>query len=263
MSTYKWNAEDYSKNSNAQQKWARELIEKLEIKGNETLLDIGCGDGKVTAEIANFLSDGQVIGIDNSDEMLSLATKKFQDDNHSNLIFQKMDASNITFNQEFDIIFSNAALHWVTNHQPVVQGIYDALKPSGKVLVQMGGKGNVAQVRESVEETINEGQWIEYFKDFSFPYGFYSPQEYEPWLIKAGFKVEYVSLIPKDMVHESLEKFRGWFRTTWLPYINRVPSGKREEFIEKIIENHIENNPPNHEGKIINKMQRLEFQACK
>ena len=193
--------------------------------------------------------------------MLSLATKKFEDGNLPNLKFKKMDATSMVFNNEFDIIFSNAALHWVTNHQPVLQGIHDALKPSGKVLVQMGGKGNVAQVRESVEETIKEGQWIEYFVNFTFPYGFYAPEEYEPWLKQAGFKVDYIYLIPKDMVHEGREKFKGWFRTTWLPYINCVPSGKQEEFIETIIENHIENNPPNHKGKIINKMQRLEFQG--
>ncbi|MFW8602489.1 class I SAM-dependent methyltransferase [Desulfobacterota bacterium M19] len=263
MNKYKWNAEDYSKNSSAQQKWARELIEKLQLDGSEKLLDIGCGDGKVTAEIANYLVSGKVTGIDNSKEMLALATKKFCNGNYPNLNFQRMDASNISFHQKFDVVFSNAALHWVTNHEPVLRGIFASLKTPGRVLVQMGGKGNVAQVIEVVEKIIKEKQWVEYFKDFSFPYGFYSPQEYEPWLIKAGFKVEYVSLIPKDMVHENLEKFRGWFRTTWLPYINSVPSGKREEFIETIIENYIETNPPNHEGKIINKMQRLEFQACK
>ena len=263
MSNYKWNAEDYSKNSTAQQKWARELIKKLQLSGNERLLDIGCGDGKVTAEIANYLVDGHVTGIDNSEEMLSLATKKFNNENYQNLKFKKMDASSIAFSQHFNVVFSNAALHWVINHEPVLKGIYAALKPSGRVLVQMGGKGNVAQVIEAVNTIITKKQWAEYFKEFSFPYGFYSPEEYEPWLKKAGFTVEYVSLIPKDMVHENLEKFRGWFRTTWLPYINRIPSDKKEEFVETIIEKHIECNPPNREGKIINKMQRLEFKAIK
>jgi len=164
MNNYKWNAEDYSKNSSAQQKWARELIEKLQLSGNERLLDIGCGDGKVTAEIANYLENGHVTGIDNSEEMLSLSSKKFQNDNYSNLNFQSMDASNISFNQEFDVVFSNAALHWVKNHEPVLKGIHVALKPSGRVLVQMGGKGNVAQVKESIDEIIMEKQWVEYFK---------------------------------------------------------------------------------------------------
>ncbi len=104
---YQWNADEYAIHSAPQQKWAKELIGKLKLIGNEWLLDIGSGDGKIAAEIASHLKNGKVVGIDNSEEMISLATKKFPATGYSNLSFQKQDAKALSFCQEFDIVFSN------------------------------------------------------------------------------------------------------------------------------------------------------------
>ena len=152
MNTYNWNAKDYEKNSQTQQKWARELIEKLSLKGTEKVLDVGCGDGKVTAEIANSVCDGLVIGVDSSRTMIELASEQYPSSIYPNLSFKIMDASNLSFEECFDIVFSNAALHWVKNHKPVVEGLFKSLKPGGKILLQMGGKGNARHVLSIVEE---------------------------------------------------------------------------------------------------------------
>ncbi|UKL14013.1 class I SAM-dependent methyltransferase [Dissulfurimicrobium hydrothermale] len=175
---YEWDAEDYAMHSVSQQLWARELIEKIQLEGHEYVLDIGCGDGKVTAEIAKYVPKGQVVGIDNSEKMITLASNKFPISQYPNLFFQQMDACALSFREEFDIVFSSAALHWIINHKPVLKGIYQALKPKGKAIIQMGGKGNAANIVEILDEIMYESPWNEYFKDFSFPYGFYSPKEY-------------------------------------------------------------------------------------
>ncbi len=125
---FQWNASDYAKNSSAQQAWARELITKLELNGKEALLDIGCGDGKVTAEIAQVLTEGTVIGVDSSKEMVQLAKQNFPPKSWPNLSFDQQDAQHLNFKEQFDVIFSNAALHWVLDHTPVLIGIYQALK---------------------------------------------------------------------------------------------------------------------------------------
>jgi len=125
---FHWDASDYAKHSNAQQKWAKELISRINLRGSESLLDIGCGDGKITAEIASCLKAGTVVGIDNSAEMISLAKEKFPNSTHPNLSFLKQDARELSFCQEFDVIFSNAVLHWVLDHRPVLKGIYRSLK---------------------------------------------------------------------------------------------------------------------------------------
>jgi trans-aconitate methyltransferase len=260
---YEWNAEDYAQHSSQQQEWARELIDKLRLEGSEHLLDIGCGDGKVTAEIATYLNKGRVVGIDNSEKMIALATREFPVSQYPNLFFRQMDASELSFYQEFDIVFSNAALHWVIDHRPVLRGIYQALKPSGKVVVQMGGKGNAANILEILDEIMCERQWNKYFKDFSFPYGFYSPKDYEPLLEEVGFKVQCLELKPKTMVHEDIEKFKGWIRTTWLPYLHRVPKDLRNSFINLIAAKYIEKYMSNSDGRVEILMQRLEFIAIK
>lgn len=262
-SKYQWDASDYANHSTVQQKWAKELIDKLNLTGNESLLDIGCGDGKVTAEIASYLKVGNVVGIDNSDEMISLAKNKFPSIKYPNLSFIKQDARSLSFSQEFDVVFSNAVLHWVLDHRPVLKGIYQALKLNGWVIVQMGGKGNAFQVVEVVNEIMKKDAWKGYFENFSFPYGFYSPEEYEPWLKETGFGIISLELKPKNMVHENKEKFKGWFRTTWLPYLHRIPLKSRENFIDVVTEKYLARYFLNQEDKINTKMQRLEFVATK
>ena len=259
---FKWDAKEYASHSAPQQNWARELIEKLNLKGNESLLDIGCGDGKVTAEIAKHLPEGRVVGIDSSDEMIRLASSKFPTSEYPDLKFIKSDAGELLFFLEFDIVFSNAALHWIIDHKPILRGIYAALKPNGRALIQMGGKGNAANVIKVVETIMMDEKWKQYFQNFTFPYGFYSPEEYEPWLMEAGFKVNRIELIGKDMVHESQEKFMGWFRTTWLPYIHRVPENQREDFIATVAGKYIKESSVS-KSMIHTGMQRLEFEISK
>ena len=114
---YKWDALDYQKSSEAQLKLGRELIAKLGLKGGEHVLDIGCGDGKVTAEIASRLPQGSVTGIDNSRVMIELACHTFAPDEFPNLRFIRMDARELDFQSAFDIVFSNAVLHWISDHR--------------------------------------------------------------------------------------------------------------------------------------------------
>src|SRR4051812_19135742 len=126
-SKFAWNPADYAVNSASQQAWARELISKLNLNGNERVLDVGCGDGKVTAEIARTVPEGQVCGIDASSEMIRFAQKAFPASAVSNLKFEIMDARQIQFDQRFDLVFSNAALHWVNDHQAFLEGAASCL----------------------------------------------------------------------------------------------------------------------------------------
>jgi trans-aconitate 2-methyltransferase len=115
--SYVWNADDYAKHSSSQYKWAQELIPKLKLSGSEALLDIGCGDGKITAVLAKSLPHGCIVGIDSSENMVTLAQHTFPPDAYPNLSFQRMDARALTFQEKFDHVFSNAALHWITDYR--------------------------------------------------------------------------------------------------------------------------------------------------
>jgi trans-aconitate methyltransferase len=256
---YAWNAADYAGHSEVQQQWALELIEKLGLRGDEHLLDIGCGDGKVTAALAQHLPKGRVVGVDSSADMIALAEKS-HGTMAPNLSFLLQDASRLAFVRKFDVIFSNAALHWVVDHRPVLKGMYQALKPGGRVLVQMGGKGNAALVVRAMETVMKQDQWRDYFADFTFPYGFYSPEEYTPWLKEAGMAVQSIKLIPKDMVHTNKKRFAGWMRTTWLPYLQRVPSDLHDDFLHQVLNAYLGKNFP-EDKPVTTTMQRLEYLA--
>ncbi len=155
--TYKWNPEEYQASSSNQKKWGEELLSKIDfIKGYEKVLDIGCGDGKITAYIAQKVPQGFVVGIDSSEDMINLAKRNFPSNTHSNLVFIVKDAREIDFEEEFDIVFSNACLHWIVDHLPVLEKIKRTLKPSGKIFLQMGGKGNAAEVIRTLETIIKK-----------------------------------------------------------------------------------------------------------
>jgi trans-aconitate 2-methyltransferase len=263
MQTYQWNAVDYAKSSCVQQQWAHELINKLNLKGNETLLDIGSGDGKVTAEIAAHLPNGSVIGIDSSEDMIRLAQSMFSPDVFPSLRFQREDASSLPFENKFDIVFSTATLHWILDHRPVLHGIYKSLKYGGKILLQMGGRGNAGEVMDAFTSMIKRDEWRKCFDGFSFSYGFYGPDEYRIWLRKAGLDAKRVELIPKDAVHQGRSAFESWIRTTWLPYTQQVPEEKREIFISQLTDDYLRQHPAGENGVVHVNMMRLEVEASK
>jgi trans-aconitate methyltransferase len=263
VQSYQWNAVDYAQSSSIQQQWARELLIKLRLRGDERLLDIGSGDGKVTAEIARSLSNGSVIGVDNSEEMITLAKNKYLQDSFPNLRFQQCDASRLPYVNEFDVVFSNATLHWILDQRPVVQGIMKSLKQNGKILLQMGGRGNAADVLAEFDTVRVKNKWQAYFRDFTFPYGFYNAEEYRQWLQEAGFQEIRAELIPKNAVHANRTAFEAWIRTTWLPYTQRVPEKERSEFIALIADGYLQHHPVDEHGRVSVPMMRLEVEAVK
>jgi trans-aconitate 2-methyltransferase len=258
---YCWDPEDYQKGSGEQQKWARELIAKLSLRGDERVLDIGCGDGKVTAEIARFLPNGTVLGIDSSEEMVCFAREHLGPGMYPNLSFEVEDARRLTFREEFDIVFSNATLHWVIDHRPVLRGIRRSLKPGGRLLAQMGGRGNAAGVVAILAKMAKDKRWTPNFTGFRFPYGFHGPEKYERWLKAAGLRPIRVELIRKDMVHGGRAQLAGWLRTTWLPYTQRIPEAERARFVDELVVRYEEVYPPDADGSIHVGMVRLEVEA--
>jgi len=260
---YHWNAREYAQHSSNQFEWARGLIPKLELKGTESLLDIGCGDGKVTNLLSTYLPHGQVVGVDSSDEMISAARQSFPHCHCPNLTFLKMDARELTFREQFDVAFSSATLHWIIDHQTVLSGVHDSLDKGGRLLFQMAGKGNAQSIIAVLEELISEEDCKPYFKNFSFPYGFYGPEEYKTWLKDSGFQPVRVELIPKDMTLQGKEGLVGWIRSVWLPFTERVPPSLRDSFINEIADRYILAYPLDETGAVRIKMVRLEVQAKK
>jgi trans-aconitate 2-methyltransferase len=130
-----------------------------------------------------------VVGIDASTEMITFAQQSFPAMQYPNLSFYSMDATAIDLPHTFDLAFSNAALHWVINHRAVLQSIRSHLRPDGRILFQMGGRGNVSELLRVVNEIIAAPKWQGYFKGFHSPYWFFhGPEEYQVWLRETGLE---------------------------------------------------------------------------
>ncbi len=258
---YTWDPDEYGRSSSEQFRWARELLAKVAWKGDERVLDIGCGDGRVSAQIARLVPRGEVIAIDSSREMIAKARKQFPRFSNPRLSFRVGDARDLRFDSAFDLVFSNAALHWVKDHRPVLRGISRSLKRGGRVLLQMGGRGNGADVIAVIDERITRDQWQRYFVNFTFPYGFHHAADYRGWLQQAGLDVVRLEMIPKDMVHDDPAAFCGWLRSTWLPYTQRLPAPLREEFIADIAQEYVRRFGTDAAGRVHVRMVRLEVEA--
>lgn len=258
---YRWDAAEYARHSAGQFTWARELIAGLALEGDEAVVDIGCGDGKVTALLAQKVPRGRVLGIDNALSMINLARRSYPGSSYPNLAFQVMDATRLDCPAQFDLAFSNAVLHWVKDHPAVLKGVSRCLRPGGRLLFQMGGQGNAAEIIEVIDRIKANDRWRPYFRDFSFPYAFYSPDVYRPWLAQAGFEVERLVLLSKDMGHKGKTGLAGWIRTTWLPYLERIPEARRDKFVEEIVTSYVKLHPPDDGGSIHVSMVRLEVTA--
>lgn len=260
---YKWDAADYRDSSSQQKKWGRELLEKLRLDGGERVLDIGCGDGKLTAEIAGLVPSGNVVGIDSSPEMVDFARGAFPRESYPNLAWEVMDARELAFGEEFDVAFSNAVLHWVSDQPRVLKGVERVLVPGGRILFQMGGRGNAASVVQVLASLLSRAEWGRYFHDFSVPYSFCTPEEYTVWLREAGLNPVRVELVNKDMAHEGPEGLASWIRTTWLPFTQRIPEERRGDFVAEMVEGYVGLFPPDARGLVHVDAVRLEVEARK
>jgi trans-aconitate 2-methyltransferase len=206
---------------------------------------------------------GSVTGIDASVEMIAFARKVFSKSEIPNLKFQLTDARKISFKAKFDLVFSNAALHWVDDHPAILLGAAAVLKPGGRLVISCGGRGNAQDVFVALRPEIRLERWRDFFKNMPTPYFFYAPDDYEKWLPKFGLKINTLKLAPKDAAYEDAEGFATWLRTTWIPYVQRVPENLREEFIAAVTARYLARHPADKTGQIHVRMVRLEINAVK
>ncbi|HWQ18457.1 MAG TPA: methyltransferase domain-containing protein [Methanotrichaceae archaeon] len=257
---FQWNPSDYEKNSSAQERAAEAILSRLEFGGNEHILDIGCGDGKVTIKMASLVPQGQVLGIDSSFEMIDFARTRFPSPRYSNLRFEQGDAQNLSYDQKFDLVTSFACLHWVKDHLAVLRGIKRSLRPGGRMIIQCGGRGTDDDIFALTREIIRSDRWSEYFRGYSNPHGIYGPEEYHAWLAQVGLEEVKVMLTVKDMVLPGKVGLDGFIRTTWLSVIERIPVEMRPQFISEVSDRYLERRPI-EDGKALVGMAVLEAEA--
>lgn len=237
MKTYEFDGEKYKTASSHQKEWGNSLISQISLRGNEKILDLGCGDGHLTEQLSLLVPDGTVLGIDASVGMIQTAKKLCRD----NLDFLHMDIDNLHFSDRFDIIFSNAALHWVKDHRRLLQNAYAALKAGGMLVWDFGGKGNCFHFLEVIREKIAEEKYMDFFRGFEMPWFMPSKRHYEELIAPIGFSRFRIAEVNRDRYFPSPDEMIGWIdQPCIVPFLECVPDALKGTFRREVIEKMLE-----------------------
>lgn len=226
MSETRWDAGLYDGKHAFVWELGKGVVELLAPKKGERILDIGCGTGHLTAEIAE--SGASVLGIDSSAEMIGEARKK-----HPGNAFEVMDAREIRLDEKFDAVFSNAALHWIKEAERVIAGISRVLKPGGRFVAEFGGKGNIAGLVEAFKRACAKTGVK--FSEEQNPWYFPSVAEYAALLEKHGLEVWQAMLFDRPTPLEDGERgLRTWMEMFGGVILKYVPEEKKEKLLGEV-----------------------------
>lgn len=233
MGTFEFDGEKYKKASRHQKEWGNKLISRLQLSGNESILDLGCGDGILTEQLSLLVPEGYVLGIDASVGMIEKAKQNV----HDNLEFRHMDINEMDFDSDFDVIFSNAALHWVKDHNKLLKNTYTALEHSGIVVWNFAGDGNCKTFYEVMRKKIKDDRYKEYFADFEWPWFMPSKAEYEALTENMGFSEVTISEENADRYFANADEMIRWIdQPSLVPFMQCVPDEVKKEFRDEVVE---------------------------
>jgi SAM-dependent methyltransferase len=222
VSTQSWNAADYAANAHFVPMLGQAVLDLLEPQPGERILDLGCGDGALTEKLVAV--GASVVGIDSAPDMIAAARQRGLD-------ARMMDARGITFENEFDAVFSNAALHWIKDQPDApIAGAFRALKSRGRFVGELGGHGCVAAITVALLDTL-ERRGVAAPASF-IPWYFPTVDEYEERLRRAGFAPPSVLLIPRPTPLPT--GMRGWLETFANPFCAALPEQERGSFLDEV-----------------------------
>ena len=218
----RWSASDYARNGRFVQELAGPIFGMLGAKPGERILDLGCGDGALTAEIK--ASGADVLGVDLSDELLAVARMK-------GLTVRKVDGHALDFVSEFDAVFSNAALHWMRKPHLVIAGVHRALRARGRFVGELGGHGNVAAIATAMRAV---GARRDGDPALVAPWFFPTVEEYGRLLTEGGFTVREIELVPRPTLLKT--GMEGWLRTFGRSFFDQFPEPERTQVVGEVAE---------------------------
>jgi trans-aconitate methyltransferase len=234
---HEFDGNKYKAASAHQKEWGAKLIRELNIAGSERILDLGCGDGALTAQLAALAPQGSVLGIDASRGMIDTAMTHVAD----NLSFAVHDINDLDFADEFDIVFSNATLHWIKDHDALLRNVHRALKPGGVLKFNFAGDGNCANFFDVVQEAIRLPQFAPHFSTFEWPWYMPSVEEYERLAQRSPFQSASVSGENADRFFADQETMIKWIdQPSLVPFMKLLPEESKADFRQFVIDHMIQ-----------------------
>ena len=231
-----WDAADYARISGLQQAMAEEVLALLDLKGSERVLDIGCGNGKITAEIAARVPNGSVLGVDPSQEMIAFASSHYGTAVRRNLRFETADARRLPYRDEFDLVVSFNALHWVPEQDEALQSIRAVMKPKARAQLRLVPKGERKSLENVLEDTRSSPRWSRYFQEFHDPYLHLTPEEYAELAEQNGLHALSLHTEAKAWDFKTRSGFFAFGSVTFVEWTRNLPEAERPAFITNVLD---------------------------
>ena len=231
-----WKASEYARISALQQAMAEEVLSLLELQGSERILDVGCGNGKNTSEIAARVPHGSVVGVDSSAAMIDFAKTNYDAASHPNLEFAVADARHLSFGPEFDLVVSFNALHWIPEQTLPLKSIRSALKPDGRAQLRLVPKAERKSLENVIEETRLSLCWAEHFTTFHDPYLHLTPEEYADLAERSGFRICRQHTEAKAWDFESRAAFMAFGSVTFVEWTQHLLQSDRPAFVGDVLD---------------------------
>lgn len=229
--TRDWDAASYDRVSGPQAEWAATVLDRLPLDGHETVLDAGCGSGRVTRLLAERLPRGRVIATDAAPSMVALTREAFAGDARVSVL-DAVDLVDLELDEAVDAVFSNAVFHWVADHDLLFARLHAALRPDGRLVAQCGGAGNVERFHAIARTVAAEEPFAEHFAGWEGPWNSATPDATCERLLAGGFVDVEASLEPRLATPEPAEEF---LRTVCLGHhLERLPEALRTRFVTAV-----------------------------
>ena len=228
MTPRDWDAGQYDRVSDMQLRWGLEVLDRVELGGDEIVLDAGCGTGKVTAAIAERVPEGHVIGVDGAPSMIEEARSRLGPD--VELIVS--DLLDLELDEPVDVVFSNATFHWIEDHELLFRRLHAVLRPGGRLEAQFGGKGNVGELVQAVRGAARSERFAGHLEEVRTPWRFRSEDETVAALTGAGFTDVGAWTERKT---ERFDEARDLYAVLG-HYLDPLPDEAREEFVNAVID---------------------------
>jgi trans-aconitate 2-methyltransferase len=261
QSKHNWEAEEYHNNSSAQEIAATQLLQDLHLTGREQVLDVGCGDGKITAKIASLVPSGSVLGIDASPTMIEFAKSKFSKASYPNLTFLQQDGQQIDYPSKFDLIFSSFAIQWMPDKSAFFEAANKCLKPEGHLVATIP-LGISSALEKSISIMVSKPEWSYYFVKFTPGWHFISSPEFFELLAKHSFTITHFQTVPQTVIFPSRKAFENYV-LPWFSYLNAVPEHLKQAFLKQTVDYYMRVEPTIVENGVSFKFLRLEVIAAK
>ena len=230
---YEFDGKQYEKASAHQTIWGEEMVMLLTLRGAEAVLDIGCGDGRVTQKIALRVPDGEVLGIDASDSMIA-AAKKYES---ANLHFGVISVNDLSFQERFDVVFSHAALHWVGNHRLILKKIYEGLRTGGYARLNFASEGAIPTLIQIIRETMCHTSYAKYFSEFVWPWYMPNLTEYQEIISQSSFREAQIIEERKERLFPSGDSLIKWIDQPCLvPFLAAIGDENKQVFRDIVID---------------------------